>query len=248
MHEFKHKSGFILPIVVVLMGVMGLLWGAAALDASDERQRQQQLEIEGELLFWHKALVAFALYQDRGVSSFNELLQFYSLERPEYKRLDGSVVTFSNKPTFQNIVELLVSNLPAETADYYKENFTDGIVVARSGDIIFPAVPIDDWKFTENLIRREGVTRAELLTDVDVGGHALLNVASAYSDELVANAINVPNSASVGSGRSTAVDATNLIADQATLGGLDVVDLMTRLAAFNEQLSLCLAPAGPCHN
>lgn len=248
----QHSYGFVLPIVVLLIGVLGLVWGLRANPSGgstvNERQFKEQQALQAELLFWHKALVAFAFTQDRGISSFNELLYFYQLEKPEYRLANGDVVTFSNIPSFENIVELRISNLPEAVVQSYLNNYPNGVQADRAGGLIFPAVAIDSWVFAQNLIRRNPVARAELYTDLDLAGRSIQGVSSLLTTQSVGNSGHFATNNRLAAATASQTEVQKLKLVDATLAGHNLRELVDAILALETQMAPCLMAGGSCFN
>lgn len=244
----QHSYGFVLPIVVLLIGVLGLVWGLSANPQVVEHELKEQKALQAELLFWHKALVAFAFTQDRGMSNFNEILYVYQLEKPEYRLASGEIVTFSNIPSFENIVELRISNLPAAVVEFYLDNYPGGVHADRAGGLIFPAVAIDSWVFTQNLIRRSPAARAELDTDVDFAGRSIHGVSSLLTTHSVGTSGYFATSNRLTAGRASQTEVNSLKLVEAILAGHDLRELIDAILALEAQMAPCLMAGGACYN
>ncbi|WP_417691265.1 hypothetical protein [Pseudidiomarina sp.] len=241
-------EGFVLPIVVLVISIMGLALGGLQLPTVDDRERLQQRELVAELLFWHKALVSYAFHQDSGVSNFNELLTFYSLDKPEVRLLNGEIVTFSGIPTFDSTIDLRITNLPTEIVAHYQQMYPLGISVDRTGGLILAPKAIDDWGFTQSLLRRKAVARAELETDVDLNRRHLNSVNGLYTEVLSAQHAEFNELSYVTDSLATVSTIESLKLSTARVGSVDVKVLVEQIVLLEEQLGPCLEAMGPCHN
>ncbi len=241
-------SGFVLPIVVLLISILGLALGVLQFSTADDRAQRQHRELVAELLFWHKALVAFAFYQDRGMSSFNELLTFYDLEKPEIQLLNGEAVTFNNIPAFDSTVDLRISNLPEELVAFYQQSYPTGISVDRTGGLILAPKAIDDWAFTQSLIRREPVARAEFYTDLDFNQRSFDAVGGVYMEMLSAQQAAFNDVSYVTESFISSSETDRLKLTSARVGSVDLKALVEQIVVLETQLGPCLDAMGPCHN
>lgn len=248
MTSSKQRSGFVLPIVVLLLTAMSLVWAGGFYSTDGDRELQQMKRIEAELLFWHKALVAFAFQHERGLSNFHELRQFYDLEQPEFRLDNGQSVIFSNWPTWQNILELNIDNLPDQVVANYLQSYPRGVRSNRGSGLIFPAVAIEQWAFTSTLVPRRPQNSNYMAVDLDLGSHTIAAINAVYTSELNVAESSFSEASQINDGMVTSARIAHLDFADATLAGVDITTLVDQLLQLEAQLGPCLAADGPCHN
>ncbi|RUO51769.1 hypothetical protein [Pseudidiomarina homiensis] len=244
----QQSHGFVLPIVVLLLGLFSLTWRYSFNLSEHERRLKQQQTLEAELLFWHRAVAAFMLQHEQHLSHFSELLAFYELEWPEHRLGNGDRVTYSGTAVAPGEFELRIANLPEEVSQVYLEGSSPMFTAEQTGNLVFAVRASEQWAFTNPLIRRSQPAASVMEADIDLAGRDIVGMADLAAEHFGATVGEVSGTGYLTAGQMDVFTTSALNVENATIAGVDLRSLIDTMIALDAQLGPCLIADGPCYN
>lgn len=247
MQQSSSSPGFILPIVLLMLTGLGLAWSALPpLDRAAMRQTEQLQLIQQEVLFWHRAMIAYEFAQNGVVHRFDFAIEFYDLEWPSPMLTEtGESVEFASSYTIGGDMVANISGLPEELRNNYLEHLPDGVSVDYFDRLTMQVRPIEEWDFTKSLIRKANLRPTDIHTDLDLNSHDVL-----HTKTLLAN-VRVPQASFTFGNRLIQAEAMQVGADRLNLerafvGAVDLQQLVIEFSQLETAMLACLQPSGPC--
>ncbi|RUO57343.1 hypothetical protein [Pseudidiomarina insulisalsae] len=240
-------SGFILPIIVLLLTFTGLIWVSIPMPVAGKVTELEQDRIREELLFWHKAMVAYAFQHDSLVMNFSFIGNYYELEIPRLRLADGNQLNLSGISINPNQLVLEIVNLPAALQDDYLTRFPGSMREGFFDKLLMTVKAVDSWAVNQALIRRNASRQVVLDTPINMLGNGLLNLARLQGN-LTTESATIQQNGIMTRAHGIMLEVEQLQLTYAQVGGHDLQAMVDQFLLLEQQMLLCLQPKGACFN
>lgn len=239
-------KGFVLPIVMLIAAGMGLLWSSIPFSQSAFQEFAENSRIQAEILFWHRAMVAYAFREGGGGYSLNEVVSAYDLELPQLQFTAASdVISFEADFTYTSGVTMRVCGLPEALLDEYIRLYPSTMESTAYGCLRARIKAIDDWQATQTVVTRRHTSEADMNGDLSLHGRDIDSLHT-NSGNLYASVADLQTTSTVIDATVSVLDAKAIETTSAVIDGRDLDALLNQFVTLEAQMSACLAATGPC--
>lgn len=237
MSDAVDSRGFVLPIIVVLLfcGALGLAY-VTVMDGEHDEMRT----VRDELLFWQRGLVIYSDIHGRLPLNLTFLEHYYGLDLSHGP--DESY--FTGISLDSRVFTLTATGLNAEIKTELLEQFSPLISMDHVGHLEVPVRTLEDWAFGRPLIARKS-NAATLMTSIDMASFNLIDVSAIYGDVNAAS-LDASATSALREGQSNSVTSATVRAGSATVGSIDVAQLMYEIDSIAEQMGACFMSPPTC--